>query len=148
MQAAVKFCPGCGVDIDTLKSYEKRLLSSDASKKIKYAWEEIFSRMLLHLESTETVDAIASLTSEYICRRCFSGYERLLRVQQELLEKAEGVISKLQRGARGNVIGEKRKRTGTARGIAPPCKRPLFAPTEGTSPSVVVRVRITKLLHG
>ena len=40
---AERFCLGCGVSVACLKSYDKRLLCGEASRKMLTAWKELFS---------------------------------------------------------------------------------------------------------
>jgi len=149
MQAAPgKFCRGCGTSIDHLKSYERRLLSSDAAKNVKSVWEEMFSRKLaesVHAATISVEEAAGSSTNpQYMCRRCYLSYEKFYTLEKELLEKAATAISKLPVTPEPDIIpptvGKRRCPTRNER--EPPCKRPHFDSTEGGSPAVVVRASL------
>ena len=147
LERAKKICLGCGVSIDSLKKYERRLLCSDSSKEVRSAWEVTFSRKLDDCGKKANLEELvgSETNPEYVCRKCFADYEKLVRLQNQLLQKVEVAVSKMPAFSQTQdlsvKLGRKRKRPDSAR-IAGPCKWPLFAPQEGTSPAVVVSVQI------
>lgn len=143
--AAGKFCRGCGTSIGDLKSYERRVLSSEAAKNVKSLWEKIFSRKLAESAHAATISlevaAGNSTNLQYMCRKCYQSYERFCTLENELLEKAATAISKLPAVCELDIIPPVvGKRPCPHTESEPPCKRPHFDVTEGGSPAVVVRV--------
>ena len=99
-----RFCLGCGVSVACLKNYDKRLLCGEASGKMLAAWKELFSRKLDELVNVRAIDidvnelARSSSNPQYVCRKCFSAYERFQQHQRELLEKVGVAVSKFLGG--------------------------------------------------
>ena len=60
------------------------------------AWKELFSRKLNESTNACSIDVDELVQSsrdpQYVCRKCFSGYERFQHQQEELLEKVEVAI--------------------------------------------------------
>lgn len=154
MASSSRFCLGCGLDLETAKSYERRVLCSETTKKILPAWDEIVGRKLkqlnLQIDRDEVIGCVDdSCTSSlqkpgYMCRKCVRLYEQYQKQQQDLLTKAENALSVMP-GVSPLIIaspapGQKRQREADSEDVsAPPkAKRPLF--TQGSkSPGVVVR---------
>ena len=60
------------------------------------AWKELFSRKLIEAANACSIDVDEIVQSshnpQYICRKCFSSYERCQHQQEELLQKVEIAI--------------------------------------------------------
>ena len=85
-------CLGCNGAADP---HDRRLLSGPTSTSVLSAWKEIIATKVQADRSLETVAAQvqASANSAYLCRRCFTLFDRYQKTKVLLLANIEAVLS-------------------------------------------------------
>lgn len=152
-------CAGCGLDLETVRPYERRVLYG---KKVLPAWDKIMGRKLkqlkLQIDRNEVVGS--SDKPGYICRKCFGMYERYQNLEQDLLANAESALAVMPTVSTLSVLevqtetiaavllsvspmaarpGQKRQRSQLDdTSNQPKAKRSPLAPGSGKSPGVTV----------
>ena len=105
------FCLGCGAETD--RASDRRNLGSSPSKSVLNVWMTVVTRKL---EVDETDEFIQSLvTNHRMCRKCYSSYEKLLRLQKGIEDNINEALDMLLPTARLDTPADDQ---------APPLKRP------------------------
>ena len=124
----VDLCHGCGVDVTGGKN-ERRLLSTSKSEHVLKVWKALLGSLDLDLGDEPL---------GYMCRSCFSAYERLMSLQNNIGEKLNKAIE-LQYSPQGG--SSKRIRLETSQRVL--FQRPPAA-SSSTSPDVGVKPVTTR----
>ncbi len=74
----VEYCYGCGIDV-TEKKTERRLLCTSKSLPVLTLWKSFLD----------------NLGDGYMCRNCFSAYERYINLQKKIEEKLHKALEKI-----------------------------------------------------
>lgn len=134
-----RHCLGCGVSLNSKKSYERRTLWCNDGLNVRQVWEDIMSSE--HGNEIDLVRFVGTPTNPgYMCRSCFDMYKRMSKLRNELHERAREALAR--------VIAISQPRDSTRKRIAdfeqPPPKRLFHGPEkDNASPSVMVSCYLT-----
>ena len=98
-------CLGCNGAAD---AHDRRLLSGPTSKPVLSAWKEIIATKVQADRSLETAAAQmeSSANSAYLCRKCFTLFDRYQKTKVLLLTNIEPVLS--SQPGQHELVGAKR----------------------------------------
>ena len=98
-------CLGCNGAAD---AHDRRLLSGPTSMSVLSAWKEIIATKVQADRSLETAAAQvqASANSAYLCRKCFTLFDRYHKTKGLLLANIEPVLS--SQPGQHELVGSKR----------------------------------------
>ena len=81
------YCCGCGNDV-TEKRNKRRLLSSAKSQHVLSVWNGFLDKFSVSL---------GELSPGYLCRSCFSTYERYINLQRSIEENLENALEAVEK---------------------------------------------------